>query len=97
MLHYRYDIFALLIHRLIEENIPFTVVFEKQDKPAKLSDANKYQHWYTGTVVLNADATFDCYCGKDKLYKPGLTLTEAYYELWQHYEYNAQDEENDDE
>lgn len=89
MLPTKYNLLQFLINYLITENIPFKVCFESQDKAVKIFVKNRFQPWYDGEVQLLADGSISSYCGKNKPYKPNLTLAEACQELRRHYAYNA--------
>ncbi len=79
----------IIVGYLINENIPFKVVFTGQGKPIKIRAGNKYQPWNDGEVQLLPTGQIDSYCGKGKnLFKPDLSIYDACAELKRHYKYN---------
>lgn len=74
---------------LIDENIPFEVVFTGKGKPIKIRAWNKYQHWNDGEVQLLPSGQIDSYCGKgENLFKTDLNVYDACAELKRHYEFD---------
>lgn len=74
---------------LIDENIPFEVIFTGRGKPIKIRAGNKYQPWNDGEIQLLPSGQIDSYCGKGKnLFEPDLNVYEACEELKRHYEFD---------
>ena len=77
------------VYNLIDENIPFEVVFTGKGKPIKIRAWNKYQPWNDGEVQLLPSGQIDSYCGKgENLFEPDLNVYDACAELKRHYEFD---------